>query len=131
MGVLVQLISVLAFTGWGLYVWIHVNDFGSHSECNNQFKYVIFFFTVKATERWLRGLWIAALVLSAVGLMISFGANAMVLFAMKRVEEEERAEEETKSVTPTETPGTQPHTEKETSEKQWYFHVSIPLFLCV
>ena len=136
MGVLIQFVSVIAFTAWGLYMWVHVNDIGSDPKCNvnDKIKYVIFFVTIRATEPWLRGLWIAALVLSAVGLMLSFGAKAVVLYTMRRMEQEERAEEMTSNarrVTPTESPETRPEAETEESEKQWYFHVSIPLLLCV
>jgi hypothetical protein len=131
MSLLVRFISVVAFMGWGLYVWIHVKDFGSHPQCNDQFKYVILFFTVKATERWLRGLWIAFLVLGAVGLtIVVFGANSMAVFVIKHVVDEEWGEEETNLVTPTETPGTQPHAEKETSETMALSRVH-PSLLCV
>jgi len=134
MGVLFQLLSVIAFTAWGLYLWIDVKNYGSQPNCNDQIKYVVLFFTVKATEPWLRGLWIATIVLSAVGLMITFVAKAWKLIATKLVEEEEQAETKlTRGLTPTETP-TLPHAEtvkgkEETSEKPWYIYVSIPLFL--
>jgi hypothetical protein len=129
MGVLVQFASVLAFTGWGLYLWVNVDTYGSHPGCNDQFKYVFFFFTVRATARWLRGLWIAGLALSATGLMISFGVNAKILFLMKRVEEEERAEQESVSIAHRVT-STPPHAE-ETPEKPYYFYVSILSLLYV
>jgi hypothetical protein len=132
MGVVIQFVSVVSFTAWGLYLWFNVKKIGSDPGCNvnDQIKYVIFFVTVKATEPWLKGLWIAALVLSAAGLMLSFGAKGVVLFAMRRMEQEERAEETNsiaRRVTPTESPETRPQAETEQSEKQWYFHVSFPL----
>ena len=122
MGVLLQYISVVSFTAWGLYLWVHVKDFGSQPECNDRIKYVFFFFTVRATVPWLRGLWIAGLVLSAVALMFAFGVMAVALFSMRRVE---RALEEgtmvARSLTPT----------LETSKKPWYSSANFPLLLCV
>jgi len=135
MGVLVQFVSVITFTVWGLYVWADVKSFGNNSECNDKIKYVIFFFTVRATAPWLRGIWIAGLVLSAVGLMLSFGWKAMELFAMRSMAEEQQAEE-TNRITSREvavTPGTRPHRDAGTvtAEKVWYFDISFTLLLCV
>ncbi|KAI0004512.1 hypothetical protein BJV74DRAFT_881105 [Russula compacta] len=136
MGVFVQFASVITFTGWALYVWVHVKDYGNPCECNDQIKYVVLFFTVRATAPWLRVLSIVAIVVSAVGLMLSFGAKAILLFTVKRTKEEEEAEETNlpaqRSIQ-TKTPGTslQAETEAKTeaSEKQWYFQISIPLLL--
>jgi len=132
MGVFLQFASVIAFTGWGLFLWVHVNDYGSNSQCNDQIKYVIMFVTVRATVPWLRGLWIATLVLSAVGLMINFGIQATILFAMRRAAEEERAEE-TDSITGRSTrTGAQSQEEMQpTIGKPWYLKISIPLLSCV
>jgi hypothetical protein len=133
MGILVQFVSVIAFTAWGLYVWADVNHYGKSNECNDKIKYVIFFATVRATAPWLRGIWIAGLVLSAVGLMLSFGWKAMELLEMKRMAEEQQAED-TNTTAYREvavTPGTRPHAETETAEKEWYFDISFTLLLCV
>ncbi|KAH8998576.1 hypothetical protein EDB92DRAFT_1835966 [Lactarius akahatsu] len=107
MGVFMQFASVIAFTGWALYMWIHVNSFGEEKSCNDQVKYVLMFVSVRATKPWLRDIWIATLVLSAVGLMIKFGYNAFTLFVLRHDEGEE-----------TEQP-----------EKGWYFYISIPRIL--
>jgi hypothetical protein len=131
MGILVQFVSVITFTAWGLYVWADAKHYGNNPQCNDHIKYVIFFFTVRATAPWLRGIWIAGLVLSAVGLMLSFGWRAMELFDTKNVMEEKQAEE-TNTIECREvavTPGTQPHAE--TAEKAWYFDISFTLLLCV
>lgn len=138
MGVFVQFASVITFTGWALYVWVRVKDYGNQCQCNDQIKYVVLFFTVRATAPWLRVLWIVAIVVSAVGLMFSFGVNAMFLFTLKRTKEEEQAEETNlpaqRSIQ-TETPATYLQAETEakpnTSEKEWYIQISVPLLLCV
>jgi hypothetical protein len=136
MGVLLQFVSVIAFTAWGLYVWADVKNFGNSSQsaqCNDKIKYVVFFVTVRATAPWLRGIWIAGLVLSAVGLVLSFGWKAMELFEAKRMAEEQQAEE-TNTIAYREvavTPGTRPHPETETAEKGWYFDISFTFLLCV
>jgi hypothetical protein len=55
MGILVQFVSVITFTAWGLYVWADVNKFGKDATCNDNIKYVkFFFFTARATAPWLR-----------------------------------------------------------------------------
>jgi len=129
MGVFVQFASVLAFTGWGLFLWVRVKDYGSQPECNDRIKYVVLFFTIRATAPWLRGLWIATLVCSAVGLMVVFGLNAVAIFVNKHVEGQV---EEMDSSTPTASmaaaPGTHAEAETETgtpaSLKPWYFSIS-------
>lgn len=139
MGVLVQFVSVITFTAWGLYVLADVKSFGNSSDCNDQIKYVVFFFTVRATAPWLRGIWIAVLVLSAVVLMLSFGWHAMELFEMKRMAEELQTEGTNANVCREVTvmPGTWPHAETEAAgemvktEKAWYFDISFTLLLCV
>jgi len=131
MGVFVQFASVVAFTGWGLFLWVHVNNYGSQPLCNDQIKYVVLFFTVRATAPWLRGIWIAALVLSAVGLMIKFVIHAVLLLAVRRAGEEERAGE-TNSITRHSTTGAQSQAETEVNvQKPWYLAISYPLLLCV
>jgi len=139
MGVVVQFVSVLTFTAWGLYLWADVKKYGNRPECNDQIKYVVFFFTVRATAPWLRGLWIASIVLSAVGLMLYFGWKAMELFEMKLMAEEEEQQTEDISTiacegeTPTRTltSGTPPHAQTAIAGKEWYFDISFTLLLCV
>ena len=138
MGVLVQFVSIITFTAWGLYVWADVKNFGNNPNCNDQFKYVVLFFTVRATAPWLRGIWIAALVLSAVVLMMLFGYEAMKLFDMRRQAKQLKLEEpqpvETNTIASREgtvTPGIRPHAETGTAEREWYFVISFTLLLCV
>ncbi|KAH9042125.1 hypothetical protein EDB85DRAFT_1918063 [Lactarius pseudohatsudake] len=107
MGVVFQFASVIAFTGWALYMWTHVKTFGEQNLCNDEVIYVLMFFNVGATKPWLRGIWIATLVLSAAGLVIKFGYDAFTLFVLRHDEGEE-----------TEQP-----------EKRWYFFISIPRIL--
>ncbi|KAH9002585.1 hypothetical protein EDB86DRAFT_2896708 [Lactarius hatsudake] len=107
MGVVIQFASVIAFTGWALYMWTHVKSFGQQNLCNDQVKYVMMFFNVRATKPWLHDFWIATLVLSAVGLVIKFGYNAFTLFVLRHDKGEET----------------------EQLEKGWYFFISIPRIL--
>jgi len=67
------------------------------------------FVNVRATASWLRGLWIATLVASALGLMIRFGINAYTLFVLRQDEIEETKQ----------------------AEQGWYIYMSIPQLLCV
>jgi hypothetical protein len=118
MAIVVQYASLAAFMGWSLYVWIHVDEYGSQPECNNHIKYVIMFVNVRATVPWLRGLTIAGIVGGAVALVVVFGVHSVVLFAIRRAKREgaERAEE-MDSVTMLEQPEG--------------FTISFPLLLCV
>jgi hypothetical protein len=72
-GAIAQLITIIAFTGWGLYVWVNVKDYGSQNQCNNEVKYVLMFVSIRATKPWLRVLWIVVLVASAAGLLLRYG----------------------------------------------------------
>jgi len=133
MGVLVQFVSVITFTAWGLYVWANVKTFGNENVriCNDRLKYVIFFVNIRATAPWLRGIWITALVLSAVGLMLTFGWKAMELFETKLMAEEQEAEQ-ADAIARREvivTPGTMSHveTKRKEPEKEWYFDISFTL----
>jgi hypothetical protein len=92
-GVLSQIIGQVAFTGWALYLWIDARDYGSQHECNNGVKYVVMFFTIRATTRWLRGLWIAVVILSAVGLFIRLGTVAYYTLMREEAQAEQRAQE--------------------------------------
>jgi hypothetical protein len=105
MGVIIQFASVLAFTVWALYLWVHAKNFGPQNQCNNEVKYVLMFKTVNATASWLRVLWITTLIASALGLMITFGYNGFILYVMRN---EENTEE---------------------SEKGWYFSMSFAQIL--
>ncbi|KAI9512420.1 hypothetical protein F5148DRAFT_1163185 [Russula earlei] len=130
-GIFIQFASVIAFTTWGLYLWFNVKHYGQHPECNDQIKYVIMFKTVRATVPWLRGVWIALIIASAVGLIIEFGHSAVHLFVMKSEEERERTEMDPTARTPdvTGTAGVEPQegTESPTSEG-WYFETTALLF---
>lgn len=107
-GVVVQFALTIAFTTWAVYLWAHVEHFGSQSYLNTEMKYVLIFVNIKATSPWLRAVWITTLIISAIGLAITFGFNALVLFAMRHDGEDE-----------------------EESEKEWYFSISIPQIVCV
>jgi hypothetical protein len=109
-GVVIQFALVIAFTTWAVYVWAHAENFGSQPSHNDQVKYVLMFVNIKATSSWLRGVWITTLISSALVLAITFGINALALFAMRHDGEEGEIEE---------------------SEKEWYFFISIPQILCV
>lgn len=109
MGIFIQFASVMAFTGWALYLWIHAKDFGSQPQCNDQVKYVLMFVNVRATAPWLRGIWITTLVASALWLMAIFGINGYSLYTMRTDEEEERTE----------------------GSGGWYFFMSFSQILCV
>jgi hypothetical protein len=85
MGVCLQFTSLIAYTGWALYVWVHVKTYGSHPECNDHIKYVILFaIPVRATVPWLHRLWMAVLIISSVLLMIGFVLQAFVFFVTWR-----------------------------------------------
>jgi hypothetical protein len=133
MGVFLQFASVVAFLGWALFIWIHVKNFGSNPDCNDEIKYVIMFVTVRATAPWLRAFWIAILVISAAGLLIKFAIQATVLFAVRRTVAEERAEEMNSISRRSTRTGAHSQAEPEppTIEKPWYLKISIPLLLCV
>ncbi|KAF8270785.1 hypothetical protein EI94DRAFT_1721914 [Lactarius quietus] len=108
MGVVIQFILVVAFTAWALYLWVHIDNFGSQPNLNDEVKYVLMFVNIKATAAWLRGIWITTLVASALVLIIKFGLNGLALYTMRHDEEGEETGE---------------------SERGWYFFISLPQFV--
>jgi len=59
----IQTFTTVVFTIWLLYVWIKDSHFGSQPECNHLVKYVLFFANIRATDTWIRVLFILYLVL--------------------------------------------------------------------
>lgn len=106
-GVVVQFLLIVAFTTWAIYLWARVEHFGSQNYLNYEVKYVIMFVNIRATAPWLRGIWITALVVSALVLSVVFGYNALRLFSMS---EEEGTED---------------------PDKVWTFSISYIQIMCV
>jgi hypothetical protein len=69
----VQMTSTLVSIVWLLYVWIKDSNFGSQPECNHLIKYVLVFKNVRATETWLRVIFIIYLVLNSCVMLLTFG----------------------------------------------------------
>lgn len=82
----VQMASTLVFIVWLLYVWIRDSKFGSQPGCNHLVKYVLLFANVRATETWLRVLFVIYLVLNSCSMLVNFGAIFME-YLHKRVQE--------------------------------------------
>jgi hypothetical protein len=82
----VQMASTLIFIVWLLYVWIKDSKFGSQPGCNHLVKYVLMFANVRATETWLRVLFVIYLVLNSCFMLVNFAAIFMGYFH-KRVRE--------------------------------------------
>jgi hypothetical protein len=68
----IQTFTTLMFTIWLLYVWVKDSRFGSQPECNHLVKYVFFFANIRATETWLRVLFIIYLVFFSFTLLFRF-----------------------------------------------------------
>jgi hypothetical protein len=67
---IIQIMIAVAFLAWALIIWVNVDTFGSSPECNANVKYVVVFFSVRATASWLRKLWIILLGISAGGMVM-------------------------------------------------------------
>jgi hypothetical protein len=87
-GLLAQVTAQAAFTGWALYLWFHAKDYGKQNECNDEVKYVLLFFSVRATKHWLPALWITILIISAVVLLVATGLLALHHRQLAKVDEE-------------------------------------------
>jgi len=79
LGPIIQVMTVSAFLAWSSYIWLNADTFGSTPECNAQVKYVILFFSVKATASWLRKFWIVSLGVSAACMVIGIIAAIFVI----------------------------------------------------
>ena len=127
-GLFVQLLSLISLITWGFYLWVNVKHFGSQPECNHEIKYVVFFFTVKATANWLRRLWYAVLVIPCILAAIALsGMMAMILFFLKRVKKEKRAEKRAEESNST----TRPTEIRQYVRSHWYFRLDTPGIMCV
>jgi hypothetical protein len=116
-GVLSQIIGQIAFTAWALYLWIDVRGYGSQHECNDEVKYVVMFFTIRATKHWLRGLWIAIIILSALGLFVGVGTKAYYTLIQEEAQAEQRVQEEQEDVEEE----AEAEDENKESDRAWYF----------
>jgi hypothetical protein len=67
----IQIFTTVLFTIWLLYVWIKDSHFGSQPECNHLVK-IFFYANVRATETWLRVLFIIYLVFFSCTLLLLF-----------------------------------------------------------
>ncbi|KAI0246905.1 hypothetical protein BJV78DRAFT_1157561 [Lactifluus subvellereus] len=74
----IQTFTTVVFTIWLLYVWVKDSHFGSQPECNHLVKYVLFFANVRATDTWLRVLFILYLVSFTCTLLFRFIMIAFV-----------------------------------------------------
>jgi hypothetical protein len=79
LGTIIQVMTVSAFLAWSSYIWLNADTFGSTPECNAQVKYVILFFSVRATASWLRKFWIIGLGASAACMVIGIIAAIFVI----------------------------------------------------
>jgi hypothetical protein len=68
----IQTFTTVMFTIWLLYVWIKDSHFGSQQECNHLVKYVFFYANIRATETWLRVLFVIYLVFFSCKLLFRF-----------------------------------------------------------
>jgi hypothetical protein len=68
----IQTFTTVMFTIWLLYVWLKDSHFGSQPECNHLVKYVFVYANVRATETWLRVLFIIYLVFFSFSLLLRF-----------------------------------------------------------
>ena len=127
-GVLLQSLSLVSLIAWGLYMWVNVKHFGSQPECNHQIKYVVFFFTVRATANWLRRLWIALLTMPVVAL---FGMTMMILFFLKRVKKEKQVLAEVSNSTSRRATSTEAPRSQSSVGNDWYFRLDTLGIMCV
>ena len=137
-GFLLQLLSFISLIAWGFYLWVDVKHFGSQPECNDQIKYVVFFFTVRATANWLRRVWIAIFAIPCVlAVVVLLVVTAMTLFILKRAKKERRDLAEVwnstaRRATSTEAPRLHSYVRLHSSVwHHWYFRLDTPRILCV
>ena len=76
----IQMASTLVFVVWLLYLRIKDSKFGPQPGYNHLVKYVLLFANVRATETWLRVLFITYLVLNSCWMLVNFGAIFMEYF---------------------------------------------------
>jgi hypothetical protein len=133
-GVISRFIGIIAFTGWALFLWIHVRHFGPENQCNDKVKYVIMFVDVEATKPWLRGVWIAILAVSAVLLSFRAGVHSLLRYFQREIEREEREREDNEDQAGERVSVTEWELTREgggEGRDKWYVNVTILQLLCV
>ncbi|KAI0052279.1 hypothetical protein FA95DRAFT_1601945 [Auriscalpium vulgare] len=113
-----QIATLVSLLGWGLYLWVHADTYGSQPACNDQVKYVLFFVSVRGTAPWLGIFWDVLLVISTVspflGAIIGTGVSMWLRRALRRQEGDDEGEPESFIET--------------TPKPSRRFYVSFPLF---
>ena len=89
---LLQFLSAMGSTAWGLYVWANVADYGSQPACNDQIKYIFIFKFERATESRVQKLWIVIIALNAAVFMYVHARTAYLLSVGKLVMKEQADE---------------------------------------
>ncbi|KAF8317154.1 hypothetical protein DL93DRAFT_2055894 [Clavulina sp. PMI_390] len=80
-----MLVLLGIFTAWWLYVWITIPSFGvanfasGNPMCNHTVKLVVLFANVRLTAPWLRWMFVANGVVSAIGLIVLAGMTLGVI----------------------------------------------------
>ncbi|KAH9980264.1 hypothetical protein BGW80DRAFT_489723 [Lactifluus volemus] len=92
-----QIVVIITFLGWGLYLWFHVKDFGPQKECNDKVKYVIMFVSIRATNRGLRDFYIFLHIYLSVGLLELLVLRLINMRRLFRPDVEETKEEVTRN----------------------------------
>jgi hypothetical protein len=92
-----QIVVIITFLGWGLYLWFHVKDFGPQKECNDKVKYVIMFVSIRATNRGLRDFYIFLHIYLSVGLLELLVLRLINMCRLFRPDVEETKEEVTRN----------------------------------
>ncbi|KAI9459876.1 hypothetical protein BJY52DRAFT_1364694 [Lactarius psammicola] len=79
----IQILSLLIFYPWSFYVWINASRFGPQPECNDLVKFVLVFYTFRATVLWARYLCMTILAMTTFSLL----CYLVVIFIVLKVHE--------------------------------------------
>jgi hypothetical protein len=81
LGAVVQIMTVVVYLSWSIYVTASVTTFGSTPQCNSRVKYVFFFLdhSISATTPWWRKFWIISLCVGATCVIVGIVAAIFVI----------------------------------------------------
>jgi hypothetical protein len=81
LGAVIQIMTVVVYLSWSVYVAASAKTFGSTPQCNTRVKYIFFFLdhSVSTTTPWWRKFWIISLCVAATCVVVGIVAAIFVI----------------------------------------------------
>ncbi|KAI0248953.1 hypothetical protein BJV78DRAFT_1156176 [Lactifluus subvellereus] len=78
LGAFIQIMTVLVYLAWSVYIAVHARTFGSSPQCNSRVQYILFDHPISATTPWWRKFWVIFLCITTVWVVIGIIAAIFI-----------------------------------------------------